>query len=233
MTTGGLGCALLWPFDLTRYFAPWRPIPVAPIGFAYLSLSGFLVAAMEIVLFAPVFLYALPRKHVHPALVTIWAAAAWLIASRDPVRESVVGFLLNEHTEYTRGFSERAFRAIALGQTEADVLKRLGDPFGEYWDYFSLDEAVARRDELACPFVYLESDVVVVLARDIGPATTLCAQRGVTAGISSAEVQRILGMPRVICRLYSRGTVGRFHRARAVCSSEGTVTALVSEWQPG
>jgi inner membrane protein len=32
-TDGGLGCALLWPFDLTRYFAPWRPIPVAPIGF--------------------------------------------------------------------------------------------------------------------------------------------------------------------------------------------------------
>jgi inner membrane protein len=29
MTDGGLGCALLWPFDLTRYFAPWRPIPVA------------------------------------------------------------------------------------------------------------------------------------------------------------------------------------------------------------
>ena len=32
MTDGGLGCALFWPFDLTRYFAPWRPIPVAPIG---------------------------------------------------------------------------------------------------------------------------------------------------------------------------------------------------------
>src|SRR4029079_15518871 len=27
MTDGGLGCALLWPFDLTRYFGPWRSIP--------------------------------------------------------------------------------------------------------------------------------------------------------------------------------------------------------------
>src|SRR4051794_32770905 len=30
LTDGGLGVALLWPFDLTRYFAPLRPIPVAP-----------------------------------------------------------------------------------------------------------------------------------------------------------------------------------------------------------
>ncbi len=37
MTDGGLGCALLWPFSLTRYFAPWRPIPVAPIGLDFLS----------------------------------------------------------------------------------------------------------------------------------------------------------------------------------------------------
>ena len=37
LTDGGLGCALLWPFDLTRYFAPWRPIQVAPIGLAFLS----------------------------------------------------------------------------------------------------------------------------------------------------------------------------------------------------
>ena len=44
MTDGGLGCALLWPFDLTRYFAPWRPIPVAPIGLAFLSpMSSFIV----------------------------------------------------------------------------------------------------------------------------------------------------------------------------------------------
>ena len=35
LTDGGLGCALLWPFDPTRYFAPWRPIPVSPIGLAF------------------------------------------------------------------------------------------------------------------------------------------------------------------------------------------------------
>ena len=32
MTTGGLGVAFFAPFDDTRYFFPWRPIPVSPIG---------------------------------------------------------------------------------------------------------------------------------------------------------------------------------------------------------
>jgi inner membrane protein len=32
MTTGGLGVALFSPWDETRYFFPWRPIEVSPIG---------------------------------------------------------------------------------------------------------------------------------------------------------------------------------------------------------
>ena len=62
MTDGGLGCALLWPFDLTRYFAPWRPIPVSPIGLGYLSPYGMLVAIFEVVVFSPLFWFGLrPR----------------------------------------------------------------------------------------------------------------------------------------------------------------------------
>jgi inner membrane protein len=62
LTTGGLGCALLWPFKLTRYFAPWRLIPVAPIGLAFFSARGLAVALVELVLFLPCFVYALwPR----------------------------------------------------------------------------------------------------------------------------------------------------------------------------
>ena len=59
MTDGGLGCALFWPIDLTRYFAPWRPIPVAPIGAAFLSPAGAFVATIELLLFAPVLVVAL------------------------------------------------------------------------------------------------------------------------------------------------------------------------------
>ena len=32
MTTGGLGVAFFAPFNNTRYFFPWRPIQVSPIG---------------------------------------------------------------------------------------------------------------------------------------------------------------------------------------------------------
>jgi inner membrane protein len=33
LTNGGLGVAFFSPFDLTRYFFPWRPIVVSPLGF--------------------------------------------------------------------------------------------------------------------------------------------------------------------------------------------------------
>ena len=59
LTDGGLGCALLWPFSDERFFAPWTPLPVAPIGRAYLSGEGLRVAAVELVALAPVLAYAL------------------------------------------------------------------------------------------------------------------------------------------------------------------------------
>lgn len=64
-TDGGLGCALLWPFSDERFFAPWRPLPVAPIGRAFLSAAGLQVVAVELVFFAPLLLYACwPRRTV-------------------------------------------------------------------------------------------------------------------------------------------------------------------------
>jgi inner membrane protein len=62
-----MGVALLWPFTTRRYFLPWQPIPVAPIGAALFSPSGLQVAAAELVLFAPLFLYALWPRRPRPA----------------------------------------------------------------------------------------------------------------------------------------------------------------------
>lgn len=62
MTDGGRGVALLWPLTAHRYFLPWRPIPVAPIGVGSLSGEGVQVAAWELLVFLPLFAYALwPR----------------------------------------------------------------------------------------------------------------------------------------------------------------------------
>jgi inner membrane protein len=63
LTDGGLGCALLWPLSDRRFFAPWTPLPVAPIGRDFLSARGLRVALVELVLLSPLLLYALwPRR---------------------------------------------------------------------------------------------------------------------------------------------------------------------------
>lgn len=63
MTDGGLGVALLWPFSNRRLFAPWRPIPVAPIGAAMFSRRGLEVVVAELLLFAPFWAYGFwPRR---------------------------------------------------------------------------------------------------------------------------------------------------------------------------
>lgn len=59
LTDGGMGIALLWPWSTERWFAPLQPIPVAPIGPAFLSARGLMVAATELLWFAPFGLFAL------------------------------------------------------------------------------------------------------------------------------------------------------------------------------
>jgi inner membrane protein len=50
MTDGGLGIALLIPFDSGRFFFPWTPIPVAPIGLrAFLGEWGLRILVWEAV----------------------------------------------------------------------------------------------------------------------------------------------------------------------------------------
>ena len=65
LTDGGRGIALLWPFTNARYFAPWTPIPVAPMGWAFLSPRGFSVATVELVQFLPLIIYACWPKRRH------------------------------------------------------------------------------------------------------------------------------------------------------------------------
>jgi inner membrane protein len=60
---GGHGCALLWPVSNERYWAPFRFIPISPIGMGLFSSYGFRVMAAEVLIFAPFWIYALwPRK---------------------------------------------------------------------------------------------------------------------------------------------------------------------------
>lgn len=50
MTTGGKGVAFFSPFDTSRYFLPWRPIRVSPIGAAkFFGQRGIAVLKSEAV----------------------------------------------------------------------------------------------------------------------------------------------------------------------------------------
>jgi inner membrane protein len=68
LTNGGLGPALLWPFDDTRYFAPIRPVRVSPIGGGFFSARGLAVMWSEwLWIWCPALLLLLPgwfwRRH--------------------------------------------------------------------------------------------------------------------------------------------------------------------------
>ena len=47
-TNGGLGVALAWPCSDARFFAPWRPIQVSPIGAGFFSARGVAVLKSEL-----------------------------------------------------------------------------------------------------------------------------------------------------------------------------------------
>ncbi|HSS20031.1 MAG TPA: metal-dependent hydrolase [Pyrinomonadaceae bacterium] len=49
LTNGGRGVALFAPFSNARYFSPWRPIEVSPIGMRFFSERGLEVLASEII----------------------------------------------------------------------------------------------------------------------------------------------------------------------------------------
>ena len=48
MTNGGRGVALLWPLSNERFFLPWTPVEVSPLGLGrFLSARGFAVLKSE------------------------------------------------------------------------------------------------------------------------------------------------------------------------------------------
>lgn len=59
LTDGGLGPALLWPFSEQRWFSPWQPLPVAPIGRGFLSMRGLHCVFAELAMLGPVLLAAM------------------------------------------------------------------------------------------------------------------------------------------------------------------------------
>jgi hypothetical protein len=226
MTDGGLGAALLWPFSLTRFFAPWRPIPVAPIGPDFFTPDGAMIALTECALFLPLWLLAF-RFRVRAVAIVVWLIAVWLLVSDDPVRERIVGFVYPDDTRFAAGYSEDAFRAIVPGEAEGAVRRRLGEPLFESVYYLAGDgfrsamEVGAAPLPPACFGAGLKAGVVHD-AHD----PDICRSRGVVEGISKAEVLRILGPPSESCLEYSESPSRGHFRLRMVCFLSGKVEMI-------
>lgn len=47
LTNGGLGVALLAPFSAERFFLPWRPVRVSPVGGGFFSMRGLATLLSE------------------------------------------------------------------------------------------------------------------------------------------------------------------------------------------
>jgi inner membrane protein len=244
MTDGGLGCALLWPFDLTRYFAPWRPIPVAPIGLAFFSPYGGIIALTELVLFSPLLLFALRPRKVETNRLTMptalffafgafWMGSVWLISSGRPTRDTIVGFFLREDTSYTSGFSEEALRTITPGESDKEVRRLLGVPATEGRFYAPRDQPVQSAIEtsaLSLPRECLSvrfKNGVVVKALDLDA----CRKAGIATGMSTIDVDQRLGAPSESCSQYSWSPRGAYFRMKMVCFLNGRVTEVIREWQ--
>jgi inner membrane protein len=241
MTDGGLGCALFWPFDLTRYFAPWRPIPVAPIGLAFFSPYGGIIALTELVLFSPLLLFALrfrrneTKRFTVPTVLFLvfWGLAVWLISSGHPARDAIVGFFLREDTAYTSGYSEERFLTIKTGESDQEVRRLLGAPFREGWFYAPKNQPFQSAIETStlslpheCLSIRFEAGVVVT-ALDLDA----CKKAGIETGISTIDVDQRLGAPSESCWQYSWSPRDAYFRMKMVCFLNGSVTALIRQWQ--
>ncbi len=66
LTDGGLGIALFAPFENSRYFLPWQPIPVAPIG----VLAGLSPWGIEVLFWEAAHLWL-------PVCAVLFALALW------------------------------------------------------------------------------------------------------------------------------------------------------------
>jgi inner membrane protein len=66
LTNGGMGVAIFSPFDNHRYFFPWRPIKVSPIGVqSFFSQRGINVIKSEFIWIGiPCFIYMLLMKFI-------------------------------------------------------------------------------------------------------------------------------------------------------------------------
>ena len=75
-------------------------------------------------------------------------------SSLDKASGLVLRWVLQDDTEFARGYSDAAFHAVHAGMSDEDVAGLLGRPLGEVW-------MIEPKNSDRCLSVYFENDRVV------------------------------------------------------------------------
>ena len=143
-----------------------------------------------------------------------------------------MGFVLREDTAYSQGFTEDHFARIVEGQSQEEVRRLLGTPYGESWFYPPPDRPAERAIMVSaaslpaeCVALRFERGLVVVaLAHDA------CTRLSIDRGTTVRDVEKTLGPPMESCWGYSWSPAHTFHRMRVICFSNGHVEVVIHRW---
>ncbi len=154
-------------------------------------------------------------KRVALGVVAVLVAiGAWShFASLDGASGLVLRWILRDDTEFARGYSDAAFRAVHAGMSGEEVAALLGQPLGEVW-------MIEPKNSDRCLSVYFESDRVV----------HGCESRGVVRGMLKADVTNRIGRVTAVSWLYSRSPHDTHYRMRVVHLDQGRTTDVLSGW---
>ena len=241
MTDGGLGCALLWPFSLTRYFAPWRPIPVAPIGLDFLSPYGAIVSAIELALFGPLFCVraaaAPPDDAAAHGRVVDGDVAGVGLADRVGRSDSRLDPRIRASGEHVvrRRLLGRRVPIRHAGNVRAGSAAPARRTVPEDWYYPPRDQPALRAEDAFAGAAWREC---VGLRFEYGFAVSTidedsCGNLGLWIGTSLDDARRVLGPPREACWGYTWSPTGAFHRLRLVCFLDSRVEVVLRRWVRG
>ena len=106
--------------------------------------------------------------------------------SATATRYRAVGLVVREDTRFASGYSEDAFRAIAIGESDARVRQRPGPPYAEDWAFGAPDDNTPAWDRAAPAsgrfHVRIESNLVFT-ARHPGD----CRAKQIAPGTAAAD----------------------------------------------
>ncbi len=116
LTFNTRGVLLLWPLSADRIFCDWRPIPPSPTGMEFLSARGLQAATVEMIYFAPLFLFGMwPWRGRRDPLTLVGAAWRGAAISATVIACLVFGHVVLRDTSVVSGLERGAAgRSLAV-----------------------------------------------------------------------------------------------------------------------